>query len=85
MFPDAPTDTQSLDIQQQALLREQQRKLRLLKKEEEHGQQADTQIYPQTVLFNLLLCLPTDYLGQQLSHQHPVSHHHITIMHFPSR
>ncbi|XP_067434660.1 centrosome and spindle pole associated protein 1 isoform X1 [Thunnus thynnus] len=36
MFPDPPTDAQSLDIQQQALLREQQRKIRLMKREEEH-------------------------------------------------
>ncbi|XP_074549725.1 centrosome and spindle pole-associated protein 1 isoform X2 [Halichoeres trimaculatus] len=37
MYPDPPTDAQSLDIQQQALLREQQRKIRLMKREEEHG------------------------------------------------
>ncbi|XP_038583643.1 centrosome and spindle pole-associated protein 1 [Micropterus salmoides] len=36
MYPDVPTDAQSLDIQQQALLREQQRKIRLLNREEEH-------------------------------------------------
>ncbi|XP_026147552.1 centrosome and spindle pole-associated protein 1 isoform X3 [Mastacembelus armatus] len=36
MHPDPPTDAQSLDIQQQALLREQQRKIRLMKREEEH-------------------------------------------------
>ncbi|KAM7369940.1 hypothetical protein PAMP_011228 [Pampus punctatissimus] len=36
MFPDPPTDAQSLDIQQQALLRAQQRKISLMKKEEEH-------------------------------------------------
>ncbi|KAE8279907.1 Centrosome and spindle pole associated protein 1 [Larimichthys crocea] len=35
MYPDPPTDEQSLDIQQQALLREQQRKIRLMKREEE--------------------------------------------------
>ncbi|XP_033495349.1 centrosome and spindle pole-associated protein 1 [Epinephelus lanceolatus] len=35
MYPDPPTDAQSLDIQQQALLREQQRKIRLMKREEE--------------------------------------------------
>ncbi|XP_040922248.1 centrosome and spindle pole-associated protein 1 [Toxotes jaculatrix] len=34
MYPDPPTDAQSLDIQQQALLREQQRKIRLMKREE---------------------------------------------------
>ncbi|KAM9337207.1 centrosome and spindle pole-associated protein 1 [Symphorus nematophorus] len=38
MYPDPPTDAQSLDIQQQALLREQQRKIRLMKRDEEHGQ-----------------------------------------------
>lgn len=38
MYPDPPTDEQSLDIQQQALLREQQRKIRLMKREEEPGQ-----------------------------------------------
>ena len=86
MFPDPPTDAGSLDIQQQALLREQRRKIRLMKREEEHGQEADTQISPQTVVFfNSLLCLPTDYLDQQLSHHHPVSGHHTTIMYFPSR
>lgn len=42
MYPDPPTDAQSLDIQQQALLREQQRKMRLMKRGEEHGQWADT-------------------------------------------
>ncbi|XP_075937023.1 centrosome and spindle pole-associated protein 1 isoform X2 [Anarhichas minor] len=36
MFPGPPTDEQSLDIQQQALLREQRRKIRLMKREEEH-------------------------------------------------
>ncbi|XP_078137408.1 centrosome and spindle pole-associated protein 1 [Sander vitreus] len=36
MYPDPPTDEQSLDIQQQALLREQQRKIRLMKRAEEH-------------------------------------------------
>ncbi|XP_071341370.1 centrosome and spindle pole-associated protein 1 [Trachinotus anak] len=36
MYPDPPTDAQSLDIQQQALLREQRRKIRLMKREEEH-------------------------------------------------
>ncbi|XP_068588339.1 centrosome and spindle pole-associated protein 1-like isoform X2 [Cebidichthys violaceus] len=36
MYPDPPTDELSLDIQQQALLREQQRKIRLMKREEEH-------------------------------------------------
>ncbi|CAK6972358.1 centrosome and spindle pole-associated protein 1 [Scomber scombrus] len=72
MFPDPPTDAGSLDIQQQALLREQRRKIRLMKREEEHGQEADTQISPQTVvLFNSLLCLPIDYLDHQLSHHHP--------------
>ncbi|XP_073344164.1 centrosome and spindle pole-associated protein 1 [Pagrus major] len=35
MYPDPPTDAQSLDIQQQALLREQQRKIRLMKREED--------------------------------------------------
>ncbi|TNN88916.1 Centrosome and spindle pole associated protein 1 [Liparis tanakae] len=35
MYPDPPTDEQSLDIQQRALLREQQRKMRLMKSEEE--------------------------------------------------
>ncbi|XP_035509088.1 centrosome and spindle pole-associated protein 1 [Morone saxatilis] len=35
VYPDPPTDAQSLDIQQQALLREQQRKIRLMKREEE--------------------------------------------------
>uniref|UniRef100_UPI0037E9B43B centrosome and spindle pole associated protein 1 n=1 Tax=Semicossyphus pulcher TaxID=241346 RepID=UPI0037E9B43B len=35
MYPDPPTDAQSLDIQQQALLREQQRENRLMKREEE--------------------------------------------------
>ncbi|XP_074478579.1 centrosome and spindle pole-associated protein 1 isoform X2 [Sebastes fasciatus] len=35
MYPDPPTDAQSLDIQQQALLRDQQRKIRLMKREEE--------------------------------------------------
>lgn len=38
MYPDPPTDAQNLDIQQQALLREQQRKIRLMKREQEHGQ-----------------------------------------------
>ncbi|XP_068438170.1 centrosome and spindle pole-associated protein 1 isoform X4 [Clinocottus analis] len=37
MYPDPPTDGQSLDIQQQALLRDQQRKIRLMKREKEHG------------------------------------------------
>ncbi|XP_070784596.1 centrosome and spindle pole-associated protein 1 [Enoplosus armatus] len=36
MYPDPPTDAQSLDIQQQALIREQQRKIRLMNREEEH-------------------------------------------------
>ncbi|KAM6971588.1 centrosome and spindle pole-associated protein 1 [Tautogolabrus adspersus] len=36
MYPDPPTDAQSLDIQQQALLREQQRKIRRMKREEEN-------------------------------------------------
>ncbi|XP_044031547.1 centrosome and spindle pole-associated protein 1 isoform X2 [Siniperca chuatsi] len=36
MYPDVPTDAQSLDIQQQALLREQQRRIRLLNREEKH-------------------------------------------------
>ncbi|XP_034415606.1 centrosome and spindle pole associated protein 1 [Cyclopterus lumpus] len=36
MYPDPPTDEQSLDIQQQALLREQQRNIRLMKRKEEH-------------------------------------------------
>ncbi|XP_042366848.1 centrosome and spindle pole-associated protein 1 [Plectropomus leopardus] len=35
MYPDPPTDAQTLDIQQQALLREQQRKTRLMKREKE--------------------------------------------------
>ncbi|KAM3593843.1 uncharacterized protein V6R79_023157 [Siganus canaliculatus] len=35
MFPDPPTDEQSLDVQQQALLREQQRHIRFLRREEE--------------------------------------------------
>ncbi|XP_036934487.1 centrosome and spindle pole-associated protein 1 isoform X2 [Acanthopagrus latus] len=35
MYPDPPADAQSLDIQQQALLREQQRKIRLMKREED--------------------------------------------------
>ncbi|KAI3355250.1 hypothetical protein L3Q82_018103 [Scortum barcoo] len=35
MYPDPPADAQSLDIQQQALLREQQRQMRLMKREEE--------------------------------------------------
>lgn len=38
MYPDPPTDLHSLDIQQQALLREQQRKIRLMTREQEHGQ-----------------------------------------------
>lgn len=52
MYPDPPTDAQSLDIQQQALLREQQRKIRLMKREEEGGQQTDahTQTPLQTVV-----------------------------------
>ncbi|XP_029979795.1 centrosome and spindle pole-associated protein 1 [Sphaeramia orbicularis] len=36
MYPDPPTDAQSLDIQQQALLREQQRRIQLLRRKEEH-------------------------------------------------
>uniref|UniRef100_A0AAQ6IQL2 Centrosome and spindle pole-associated protein 1 C-terminal domain-containing protein n=2 Tax=Anabas testudineus TaxID=64144 RepID=A0AAQ6IQL2_ANATE len=36
MYPDPPTDAPSLDIQQQVLLREQQRQIRRMKKEEEH-------------------------------------------------
>lgn len=40
MFPDPPIDDQSLDIQQQALLREQRRKLRVMKREEDEGQQS---------------------------------------------
>ncbi|KAA8580783.1 hypothetical protein FQN60_013741 [Etheostoma spectabile] len=36
MYPDPPTDEHSLDIQQQALLREQQRNIRLMKRAEEH-------------------------------------------------
>ncbi|XP_023131916.3 centrosome and spindle pole-associated protein 1 [Amphiprion ocellaris] len=36
MYPDAPTDAQSLDIQQQALLREQERKIRLMNRQKEH-------------------------------------------------
>ncbi len=36
MYPDPPTDDASLDIQQQALLREQ-RKIRPVRREEEHG------------------------------------------------
>ncbi|XP_029004590.1 centrosome and spindle pole-associated protein 1 isoform X2 [Betta splendens] len=35
MYPDPPTDAQSLDIQQQVLLREQRRKIRRMKGEEE--------------------------------------------------
>ncbi|XP_029314098.1 centrosome and spindle pole-associated protein 1 [Cottoperca gobio] len=35
LYPDPPTDTHSLDIQQQVLLRQQQRTLRLMKREEE--------------------------------------------------
>lgn len=45
LYPDPPTDAQSLDIQQQALLREQQRKIRLMKREEEDGQQTDAQTH----------------------------------------
>ncbi|XP_034562108.1 centrosome and spindle pole-associated protein 1 isoform X2 [Notolabrus celidotus] len=37
MYPDPPTDAQSLDIQQQALLREQRRKITIMKREEERG------------------------------------------------
>ncbi|XP_041817863.1 centrosome and spindle pole associated protein 1 [Chelmon rostratus] len=36
MYPDPPSDAQSLDIQQQALLREQQRRIRLMNREDEH-------------------------------------------------
>nr|XP_020455583.1 centrosome and spindle pole-associated protein 1 isoform X2 [Monopterus albus] len=36
MYPDPPTDAQSLDIQQQALLHEQQSKIMRMKKEQEH-------------------------------------------------
>ncbi|XP_059182691.1 centrosome and spindle pole-associated protein 1 isoform X2 [Centropristis striata] len=36
MYPDPPTDAHTLDIQQQALLREQQRKIRLMQREEEY-------------------------------------------------
>nr|XP_046227260.1 centrosome and spindle pole-associated protein 1 isoform X2 [Scatophagus argus] len=36
MYPDPPADAQGLDIQQQALLREQQRKITLMKREKEH-------------------------------------------------
>ncbi|XP_022062182.2 centrosome and spindle pole associated protein 1 isoform X2 [Acanthochromis polyacanthus] len=43
-YPDPPTDAQSLDIQQQALLREQERKIRLMNRQKEHdfmGKQQD--------------------------------------------
>ncbi|KAM8822995.1 centrosome and spindle pole-associated protein 1 isoform 2-T2 [Spinachia spinachia] len=36
MYPDPPVDEYSLDIQQQAHLREQERKIRLMKREEKH-------------------------------------------------
>ncbi|XP_050922574.1 centrosome and spindle pole-associated protein 1 isoform X1 [Lates calcarifer] len=47
MYPELPTDAQSLDIQQQALLREQ-RKFRLMKREEEHDflDQQESHYYP---------------------------------------
>ncbi|XP_013123796.1 centrosome and spindle pole-associated protein 1 isoform X1 [Oreochromis niloticus] len=35
LYPDPPADAQSLDIQQQALLREQQHKIRLMKRQED--------------------------------------------------
>ncbi|XP_014192012.2 centrosome and spindle pole associated protein 1 [Haplochromis burtoni] len=35
LYPDPPADTQSLDIQQQALLREQQHKIRLMRRQED--------------------------------------------------
>uniref|UniRef100_A0A3B4UNE3 Centrosome and spindle pole associated protein 1 n=1 Tax=Seriola dumerili TaxID=41447 RepID=A0A3B4UNE3_SERDU len=44
MYPDPPTDAQSLDIQQQALLREQRRKIRLMKREEEEHDFLDQQL-----------------------------------------
>ncbi|KAF7668832.1 hypothetical protein LDENG_00279470 [Lucifuga dentata] len=36
MYPDPPSDAQSLDIQQQALLRQQQHAMRRMKREEDH-------------------------------------------------
>ncbi|XP_008301077.1 centrosome and spindle pole-associated protein 1, partial [Stegastes partitus] len=36
VYPDPPTDAQSLDIQQQALLREQERKIRIMNRQKEH-------------------------------------------------
>ncbi|KAK2886454.1 hypothetical protein Q8A73_020400 [Channa argus] len=46
MYPNPPTDAESLDIQQQALLREQQRKLRLMKREEHNFLEQQTNHYP---------------------------------------
>lgn len=60
MYPDPPTDAQSLDIQQQALLREQQRKIRLMKREEERGQSTHTRKHKflfKLLLFNSSLCV----------------------------
>lgn len=52
MYPDPPTDDSSLDIQQQALLREQ-RKIRLMKRDEEHGLSAHTQTFLLKLLYFL--------------------------------
>lgn len=84
MYPDPPADAQSLDIQQQALLREQQRKIRLMKREEDCGQWAQQTNFspPTVVLFNSLLCFTADLLEQHLSSYHPVSTRHQDILHY---
>lgn len=58
MYPDPPTDLHSLDIQQQALLREQQRKIRLMKREQEHGQKSPPPPHHthSNFILNSLLC-----------------------------
>ncbi|XP_077951974.1 centrosome and spindle pole-associated protein 1 isoform X4 [Gasterosteus aculeatus] len=70
MYPDPAVGEQSLDIQQQALLREQERKIRLMKREEKHGKWAHThaQIPPVVLFHSSFCCFPTDSVKQQLSH-----------------
>lgn len=77
-YPDPPTDVKGLDIQQQALLREQQRKMRLVKRAQEDGGWAHAQL-AQTCYGPELtgLCFTTGFLDQQLNHHHFVSHNHV--------
>lgn len=84
MYPDPAVGEQSLDIQQQALLREQERKIRLMKREEKHGKWAHThaQIPPVVLFHSSFCCFPTDSVKQQLSHYPSVSVHQLS--HYPS-